>query len=407
MNNTIQKISRLSPTLLLVSFLVLFVLYVVYSHNLVAELKEEEAFLSEAYGKFWATAFQEGRELEVIQSIFSHIDFPVVVINARGKPLHWENIGVPVDARDAESLERVREIARELDASNPPFTMTGPGGEKNFATVHYGESRIIRELRYMPFLQAAVLIVFFILAVWVIRYNLRSEKKLIWVGMARESAHQLGTPLSSLRGWIELLRLREEASMASGAGKKILASSIRDIAKEMDEDLGRLTKIANRFELIGRTPRLQETHVDEILRNLEMYFRIRIPQRTGSISLNFDLSPLPAISGNPELLEWAFENIIRNSIDALEGRGGTIDVKAWLYEDHTIHVSVSDTGIGIPKKIRKKIFKVGITTKERGWGVGLSLAQRIVSEYHGGRIRLVSSMENKGTIFLVSLPVTI
>jgi K+-sensing histidine kinase KdpD len=405
MNNIVHKISRLSPSLLLVSFLVLFVLYVIYSHSLVRELKEEEAFLSEAYGKFWATAFQEGRELEIIQSIFSNIDFPVVVINARGKPLHWENIGVPVDARDTESMEKVREIAKELDAANPPFTMMGPGGEKNFATVHYGESRIIRELRYMPYLQAAVLIVFFVLAVWVIRYNLRSEKKLIWVGMARESAHQLGTPLSSLKGWIELLRLREEASLGSGVGKKILASSIREMAREMDEDLGRLTKVANRFELIGRTPRFQETHVEEILRNLDTYFRIRIPQRTGSIALNFDLSPLPTISANPELLEWAFENIIRNSIDALEGRGGTIDVKAWLFEDHTIHVSISDTGIGVPKKIRKKIFKAGMTTKERGWGVGLSLAQRIITEYHGGRIRLVSSLENRGTVFLVTLPV--
>jgi hypothetical protein len=406
MNSLIQRIWRLSPTLLLVSFLVLFVLYVLYSHSLVRELKEEEAFLSEAYGKFWATAFQEGRELEVIQSIFSHIDFPVVVINARGKPLHWENIGVPVDARDAQSLEKVKEIAKDLDASNAPFTMTGPGGEKNFATVHYGESRIITELRYMPFLQAAVLIVFFVLAVWIIRYNLRSEKKLIWVGMARESAHQMGTPLSSLRGWVELLRLRDEAPLGSGSGKKVLASSIREIAREMDEDLGRLTKVANRFELIGRTPRFHQTQVDDILRNLETYFRIRIPQRTGSIALKFDLSPLPGISGNPELLEWAFENIIRNSIDALEGRGGTIDVKTWLYEDHTIHVSVSDSGIGIPKKIRKKIFKAGITTKEKGWGVGLSLAQRIIADYHGGTIRLVSSVENKGTVFLVTLPVT-
>lgn len=396
----------MSPTLLLLSFLLLFGLYVMYSHNLVNELKDEEASLSEAYGKFWATAFQEGRELEVLQSIFSRIDFPVVVINARGKPLHWENIGVPVDSRDSESLEKVRSIAQELDTENRPFTMTGPGGEKNFATVHYGESRIIRELRYMPYLQAAVLIVFSILAIWIVRYNFRAERKLIWIGMARESAHQLGTPLSSLRGWVELLRLREEAAVSSGSRQGILSSTLKEITHEMDEDLGRLTKIANRFELIGRTPRLYETHVEDILRYIENYFRARIPQRTSSIKLNFDVSDMPAVSGNPELLEWAFENIIRNSIDALEGRGGVIDVKAWLQEGHSIHISISDTGTGIPKSLRRRIFKAGITTKERGWGVGLSLAKRIISEYHGGSIRLVSTMENKGTVFLVTLPVS-
>ncbi|MFQ6103941.1 MAG: PAS domain-containing sensor histidine kinase [Candidatus Glassbacteria bacterium] len=405
MSNPVQKISRMSPSLLLVSFLVLFVLYVIYSQNLVNELKEDEAIVSEAYGKFWATAFQEGRELEIIQSIFSHIDFPVVVINARGKPLHWENIGVPVDARDSQSLEMVKQIASELDTYNPPFTMTGPGGEKNFATVHYGESRIIRELRYMPYLQAAVIIVFAILAIWIIRYNLRSERKLIWVGMARESAHQLGTPLSSLRGWVELLRLREEAAVDSRSGESILATSIKEITTQMNEDLTRLTKIANRFELIGRTPRFQETHVEEILRNMELYFRARIPQRTESITLNFDVPDLPPISGNPELLEWAFENIIKNSIDALEGRGGVIDVTAWLHEGRDIHITVSDTGVGISKRLRKDMFKAGITTKERGWGVGLSLAKRIISDYHRGNIRLISTFENKGTVFLVTLPV--
>jgi len=395
----------MSPSLLLVSFLVLFVLYFFYSQDLVDELKEDEAVVSEAYGKFWATAFQEGRELEVIQSIFSNINFPVVVINASGKPLHWENIGVAVDARDRDSLEEVRRIAQELDSYNVPFTMTGPGGEKNYATVHYGESRIIRELRYMPYLQAAVLILFSILAISIIRYNLRSERKLIWVGMARESAHQLGTPLSSLKGWVELLRLREEATVDSSAGKGIMATSIKEITGEMDEDLGRLTKIANRFELIGRTPRLQETHVEDILRNMEMYFQARIPQRASSIKLNFDIPDLPSISGNPELLEWAFENIIKNSIDSLEGRGGVIEVKAWFHDNRDIQITISDTGIGIPKSLRKSMFEAGVSTKERGWGVGLSLAKRIFSEYHRGNIRLVSTLENRGTVFLVTLPV--
>jgi len=405
MSNNVQKISRMSPSLLLASFLVLFALYVVYTQNLVDELKNDEAFVSEAYGRFWATAFQEGTELEIIQSIFSNIDFPVVVINASGKPLHWENIGVPADRRDPESMEMVKKIARELDQHNTPFTMMGPGGEKNYAAVHYGESRIIRELRYMPYLQGAVLCIFSLLAVWFIRYNLRSERKLIWVGMARESAHQLGTPLSSLKGWVELLRLREEAGTEPGHSKRLMATSVKEITGEMDEDLGRLTKIANRFELIGRTPRLKETHVEEILRNMEMYFRVRIPQRTSSITLKFDVPDMAPVLGNPELLEWAFENVIKNGIDALEGRGGVIEVKAWMHEDRDIHVTVSDTGIGISKRMRKSIFKAGTTTKEKGWGVGLSLAKRIISDYHRGSIRLVSTLENKGTVFMVTLPV--
>lgn len=405
MSNNVQKISRMSPSLLLISFLILFAMYVVYTQNLVNELKDDEAFVSEAYGKFWATAFQEGRELEIIQSIFSNINFPVVVINAGGKPLHWENIGVPVDSRDPESLETVKNIARELDEHNTPFTMIGPGGEKNFATVHYGESRIIRELRFMPYLQGAVLCIFALLAIWLIRYNLKSERKLIWVGMARESAHQLGTPLSSLKGWVELLRLKEETRVESGPSKKLMTTSVKEITGEMDEDLGRLTKIANRFELIGRTPRLKETHVEEILRHMELYFRVRIPQRTSSITLEFDVPDMPPVLGSPELLEWAFENVIKNSIDALEGRGGVIEIKAWMHEDRDIHVTISDTGIGVSKKMRKTMFKAGTTSKEKGWGVGLSLAKRIISDYHHGSIRLLSTIENKGTVFMVTLPV--
>ncbi len=387
-----HRLVRLSPTILIVSFLVLFLLYIYYTQSMVSSLKEDEVILSRSYGKFWATALSEGGELEIIQEIFRNIDFPVLVIDRAGKPIHWENIDLAVDDRGVPIAAEVNDVAAKLDRVNEPFRMVGPAGEKDFATIHYGESAVITRLKYIPYLQAAVMVVFGLLAVLVIRYNLKSEKSLIWVGMARESAHQLGTPLSSLHGWLEILRNR------GGEGREVQ----NDVLNAMQEDLARLSKVANRFESVGRETVLAEERIEEVLEGLEAYFRKRLPTGKKKVKMSLEVDRLPCVLGNRELLEWAFENIIKNSIDALEGKTGEISIRA-AERNGSIVIDFMDTGTGIPREIRRRVFKTGVTTKPRGWGVGLALAWRIISDYHRGTITLVSTGE-EGTHFRVTLP---
>jgi hypothetical protein len=361
----------LSPTILIVSFLVLFLLYIYSTQSIVAELKKDEVTLTRSYGKFWATAFSEGGELEIVQEIFRNIDFPVVVIDKGGRPIHWENIDLPTDETGRPRADEVNEIVSRLDRVNEPFSMTGPRGEKDFAKVHYGESKAVTRLRYIPYLQGAVLVVFGLLAVLVIQYNLRSEKSFIWVGMARESAHQLGTPLSSLQGWLEILRERKRS------GEKISG----DVVEAMQDDLSRLSKVANRFESIGRKTPLVEVKIEDILGKLESYFRVRLPAGRKKVDLSLRVEELVPIRGNSELLEWAFENIIKNSIDSLEGKSGEISIVAGK-KSEVITIDFRDTGSGIPRDMRRHIFRTGTTTKSEGWGVGLALARRIICDYH-------------------------
>ncbi len=387
-----HRLVRLGPTILIVSFLFLFLLYIYYTQTIVVELKQDEVTLTRSYGKFWATAFSEGGELEIIQEIFKNIDFPVVVIDRGGRPIHWENIDLSEDEPGEARMTEIRGIASRLDRINEPFSMRGPGGEQDFATVHYGESKAVTRLKYIPYLQGGVLAVFGLLAVLVIRYNLRSEKSLIWAGMARESAHQLGTPLSSLQGWLEIIRER----MASGREVN------PDTLDEMREDLARLNKVANRFESVGRRTTLATVRVEDILNDLDAYFRIRLPKGRKRIELSLDTVPMTPVQGNRELLEWAFENMIKNSIDSLEGSSGEISVRAREKSDR-IDIDFKDTGSGIPRDVRRRMFKTGVTTKPTGWGVGLPLVKRIIRDYHGGLISLVST-SGKGTHFKVTLP---
>jgi hypothetical protein len=387
------RLVRLSPTILIVSFLLLFLLYLYTTRAIVNELREDEVTLMRGYGRFWATAFSEGGELEILQEVFRNIDFPVVVIDRSGKAIHWENIDLPEGKDGPDAARAAREVAARLDRVNEPFRMTGPDGEPDFATVHYGVSRTVSRLEYIPYLQGAVLAVFGLLAVLVIRYNLRSEKSLIWVGMARESAHQLGTPLSSLEGWIEILDDRRRNGV----------DIPEDVLGAMREDLARLSKVANRFESVGRETLLDEVDLAEVLKGLESYFRVRLPAGRKRVELSLEVGALAPVRGNRELLEWAFENLIRNSLDALEGKSGRIDIRA-VREADRLTIDFRDTGCGIPRELRRRIFRTGVTTKPAGWGVGLALARRIVREYHGGSLVLVATGA-EGTHFRVTFPV--
>jgi signal transduction histidine kinase len=214
--------------------------------------------------------------------------------------------------------------------------------------------------------------------------------------MARELAHQLGTPISSLQGWLELLRLPR--------GKRPEGLGENEIARQIGADLSRLEKISLRFELIGRDTELREVDLEGILRTLRRYLEVRIPRLASGVRLELDLpGDLPRVMGNEVLLTWALENVVNNALDALGGKGGTIRIRAREDGERGLLVSVSDTGPGVQPSIRDEIFEPGITTKARGWGVGLALSRRIVEGVHKGRIELGEG-ELGGATFHIRLP---
>ena len=261
--------------------------------------------------------------------------------------------------------------------------------------VHYGESTLITKLRWLPYIEMSIAALFLLIAYISFSYIKRSEQSNIWVGLSRETAHQLGTPISSMLGWVELLK--DEAGMRQ-------IETLRD----MENDIHRLQKFADHFAKIGSRPNLRSEHIDEIIANVIQYFDRRLPSinngqnSTKRVQLILEKTEPVAASVNKELFEWVIENLTKNAIDAIETNEGTI-----LYSisetGSEVFIDIADTGKGIDAKHRKDIFRPGFSTKKRGWGLGLSLAKRIVETYHHGKLSLKENRPGYKTTFRIKL----
>ena len=274
---------------------------------------------------------------------------------------------------------KLEQLARE----NPPLEINAWNGSRFY--IFYGNSRLQKALMVFPFVQVSVIVIFIGFGMLTFRSSQEDEQNKVWIGLAKETAHQLGTPISSLLGWLEYLKAQE--------------IDPADI-EEMNKDLTRLMKVADRFSKIGSETVLSPVNVNETVGNSVMYFRTRVPR---NVTLNYNglaMAPVQAMM-NVALFEWVVENLLKNALDALQGQG-TIDVR--LSDDaEWVYVDVHDTGKGIPKSNFKRIFEPGFTTKTRGWGLGLSLSRRIIEEYHRGRIFVVDSELGKGTTIRIAL----
>ncbi|MCB0298973.1 MAG: hypothetical protein KDE52_02895 [Calditrichaeota bacterium] len=263
-------------------------------------------------------------------------------------------------------------------------------GDNVLGYYHYGESPTIRNLRWLPFIEIGIVALFILIGYAGFSSIKRGEERLIWVGMAKETAHQLGTPLSSQMGWFEYLKSSPE--------------QIPKVIPELEKDLKRLQTITNRFSQIGSLPDLKSENLNDALMDTIEYFRKRIPQRSGKVQIVTDLAPeMPPVRLNTDLFSWVLENLIKNGLDAMENKGGSISITAAKMNESQIFIDVQDTGKGIPKAARKTIFNPGFSTKKRGWGLGLSLAKRIVEEYHGGKLLLKDSQIGDGSTFRIVL----
>lgn len=380
--------------------LAVLVFFLVYTHQMEETLRRD----ARVFGRIYANTFvgvSAEDSAQVNEALFNvleqslRLQVPVVLTDAStGRPTSAANLPFDYDMDDPDSRERVRAYIDRLDARIDPARLSGYG-----LTIHFGEPLFLARFRWVPWLTVAVLLVTVGGGGWMIYTSFRGERERIWSAMARESAHQMGTPLSSLVGWLE--QLRERTGAGEGAGRE---EGGVDLVREMEADVDRLLKVSRRFELIGHSPDLEPVRVREILERLEEYFSVRLPSLGSAVRFRIAVpDDAPAVRGNEPLLEWAFENLVKNALDALAGEEGEIRIDYVGTSDGNAVFRVSDTGPGVDPEVRKRLFEIGVTTKERGWGVGLSLTRRIISAMHDGEIEL--EPDGGGATFRVELPV--
>lgn len=380
---------RIVPIAILAVFAGILVSYVLYTQELADELRTDAQEFSWVYFQILQAAASDGLsaegEFDMLRRLAAR-GIPVVTTDETGAPTSVRNLPFEADLSDADDYARVQEYVAVLDERNSPLVSPEAGME-----VHYGEPAFLRRLKWIPWLQALLLVTVVGAGAWVVRTTYASERERLWSAMARESAHQMGTPLSSLVGWLELM------------GSDPAAREDPTLYGEMRDDVERLEKVSRRFELIGHAPPLSPVSAHAILRRLARYFDARLPSLGGRVRIELDLrEPGPIVRGNETLLEWAFENLVKNALDSLAGRDGTIRLAFVGLAGDRARYHVSDDGPGVPAAVRSSLFDVGVTTKSSGWGVGLSLARRIFVDMHNGDVRLRPT--TSGASFEIELP---
>lgn len=369
-----------------VGLLTLLVAFIWYSQSVLGSLRFEARHTATAYARFVGalsdTASDPAERLranaDIVESL-KELRVPVILTTPKGDVTATANLPFDEDIHSPH----VRAYADTLDAENAP--VAGP-----VVTIHVGNTPLIRGMRVIPLLMVSVLGVLILSGVVMLRAESNADRERIFAGMARESAHQLGTPLSSMHGWIELLRERDDPMIVQAL-------------PHMESDIERLERVAHRFERIGRPPRRDSVDVVEVARHVVTYFSARVPTLAHPITIRLDTEGWESpIVGDRVLLEWAIESLVKNAIDAMAGRGGTIVVGVDPVAGGGVRVRVADDGPGVPSDLRRKIFSAGFTTKDAGWGIGLALTRRIVESGHGGRLVLAPS--DHGAVFDIILP---
>jgi len=281
--------------------------------------------------------------------------------------------------------------------------MRDPDSHAVIGYVHYGYPTAMRTLRWIPLAETVAIVVFVLIGYSLLRTVRTNEQRRIYVGMARETAHQLGTPLSSLGGWLELLR--EKVADQEGPDVTLQADFLRETLEEMQNDADRLNMVAARFSRVGSEPILTYQDVVPIVREAVLYFKRRLPQQNARVTLVEHYEEVPPVNVNRELLEWAMENLLNNALNASGPVEGKIEVTVRRKpEREAVQIQVTDQGRGMTQYERERAFEPGFTTRKRGWGLGLTLVRRIVEEYHGGRVDISHSEPEKGSTFVITFP---
>lgn len=370
--------------------------FLYYTQTLVGELQKQ----SRDFLRFRVKIFEQNINSEDSQDLsffFNEViqtaDYPIIVTDGEGEPAFWRNIDTPpLNERPLppEIDRQLKDEITDFDKINEPISISYQGSVLGY--YHYGESQIIQRLKWLPYIEIVVVALFILIGYSGFSSIKKSEERLIWVGMAKETAHQLGTPLSSLMGWIEYIKADPAKTGA--------------VLGDFEKDLQRLQTVANRFSKIGSVPDLNSEDMSAIAEEVIDYFRRRLPAGKGKVEISSYINPkIPKIQLNRDLISWVLENLIKNAADALEGNGGKINLVCDFLGEEQVFIDIHDNGKGISSRQRKNIFNPGYSTKKRGWGLGLSLAKRIVEDYHGGKIQLKESEPSVGSTFRMILNV--
>ena len=416
---------QLLKTALFVGGSMLVVAVFLLTQSAVSRLTKEVSATSELLARVAAQATIPSTINPQLQRVLGEmqagISFPIIITDTTGTPRAWSRISVRTDEVSGESIdslasgvpispvirariERVRSELPALDRTHRPIPLRPNPRTPVMGYLHYGDPPVLQQLRWMPFLAVAGTGLLLLLGLSGLAGIRQAEKRVIWVGMAKETAHQLGTPLSSLMGWVELLRAHAEAAPPHGAvtiGREELAETLGD----MEGDIDRLSKVAQRFSHIGSAPQLLLQDVVPVVREAVSYIRRRVPQTQGAVELRERYEEVPPINLNRELLEWVLENLLSNALTALDKPQGLIEVVVERRaETEEVEISVSDNGKGMSREDQRRVFDPGYSTKRRGWGLGLALARRVVEEYHAGRITIRHSAPGEGTTMVIRFP---
>ena len=373
----------------------------VYTNNLVQELQNKERNTVQLYAKgleYIANSTDMNDITFLFENLIRPIDFPMLLTGPDNtiSEINKSNIrNIVYDSTLSE--DKLKAIfakkVKEMDVIHKPIEVRYNSGQESviLTKIHYGDSELITKLKYYPYVQLIIAAVFLIIGYIAFSQIKRSEQSNIWVGMAKETAHQFGTPLSSLMGWLELLKINFKDP-----------DKVQDIANEIEDDVEKLSKITNRFSKIGSKAALKDTVVGDVVKKVYDYFKRRIPQTGKNVELLIEGDLTAHAMMNAELFEWVMENLIKNALDAIDHTHGKIYLIVKEFPKR-VEIEVADNGKGIDLKHRKDVFRPGYSTKRRGWGLGLSLSKRIVENYHKGKINVKSSASGEGTTFKIVL----
>lgn len=370
---------------LVITAIVIAVVSLIISHILIRDLSMEENNKMAT----WAEALHtlnnasENTDLTLVLSVIkSNNTIPVVVLSSKGNICDYRNLKIDAN-NENDSIKVIKELADSYYRSGK-FIKIDLDGTSDYQLVCYSESTMLKRLATYPYVQLGVVVIFVIIAIFALLSSKKAEQNKVWVGLSKETAHQLGTPISSMMAWTEILKESYPND---------------EMVSEMSKDVKRLEIIAERFSKIGSIPELRETSLEKVIEHVVDYMDSRTSSKVKITYRSMVNNIIVRI--NPALFEWVIENLCKNAVDAMEGRG-SIDIMLFC-EKTTAVIEVKDTGKGIKRSDIRNIFTPGYTTKKRGWGLGLSLAKRIIVDYHKGKIMVKESEIGKGTTFRIEL----
>lgn len=384
-----DRVRHVKVILVIVAVLIA-VISLIVSHRLIRDLEKEEQNKME----IWAEAMRTLNEADentdlnlVLKVINENHTIPVIVMDSQGTIQSNRNIRLPNKSK-VDSVAYVQQLGRKLKASGKYIRIFfNVPEEKEYIDVYYDDSFMLKRLSTYPYIQLGVVLIFVIVAFFALLSSKKAEQNKVWVGLSKETAHQLGTPISSLMAWLAILKETYPDDT---------------LIPEIDQDVKRLQLIADRFSKIGSAPELELYSLSNVLQNVVAYMNRRTSKKIAIESQIAFEGTDQLVLMSPSLFEWVIENLCKNAVDAMGGVVGKIKISAFR-ESKKIVIEVSDTGKGIKKKDIKNVFRPGFTTKRRGWGLGLSLAKRIIEEYHKGKIFVKDSEKDKGTTFRIEL----